>query len=76
MLAENLRWSGQMGFEEYSDYDGLGLAELVKSGDVTPSELTEAAIERIDRHNPTLNAIVYGAREEARTTASGDLPDR
>ena len=63
-----------MGFAEYSDYDGLGLAELVESGDVSPSELVEAAIERIDRHNPSLNAIVYDAREEARTTASGDLP--
>ncbi len=64
-----------MGFAEYSDYDGLGLAELVRKGDVTPSQLAEAAIERIDRHNPSLNAIVYDAREEARTTASGDLHD-
>lgn len=64
-----------MGFAEYSDYDGLGLAELVERGEVSPAELVEEATLRIDRHNPTLNAIVYDARDEARTTASGELPD-
>jgi amidase len=64
-----------MGFDDYAQYDGLGLAELVRKGEVSPSELVEAALERIDRHNPTLNAIVYDAREEARRVASGELPD-
>ena len=44
--------------DAFSDYDGLGLAELVAKGEVTPLELTEAAIERIERHNPALNAVV------------------
>ena len=64
-----------MGFAEYSDYDGLGLAELVRKGEVTASEVLEAALERADRHNPTLNAIVHDARDEARRVAAGDLPD-
>ena len=64
-----------MGFDDYSNYDGLGLADLVRKGEVSAAELAEAAIERIDRHNPTLNAIVYDARDEARRTAAGDLPD-
>ena len=35
--------------EEYAAYDGLGLAELVRKGEVTPEELVEAAIaENID----------------------------
>ncbi len=64
-----------MGFAEYADHDGLGLAGLVRKGEVTPLELTEAAIERIERHNPTLNAVVYKAYDEARETAKGKLPD-
>ena len=64
-----------MGFAEYADYDGLGLAELVRKGEVRPAELVEAAIERIERHNPALNAVVYKAYDEARRTAAGELPD-
>jgi amidase len=64
-----------MGFDDYSNHDGLGLAELVRKGEVSPAELVEAAIERIERHNPTLNAIVHDARDEARRVAAGDLPD-
>jgi amidase len=64
-----------MSFSEYADHDGLGLAELVKSGQVSPAELVEAAIERIERHNGVLNAVVYKAYDEARKTAVADLPD-
>ncbi len=64
-----------MGFANYAEYDGLGLAELVDKGEVTPAELVAAAIERIERHNPTLNAVVHKAYDEARKTAAGDLPD-
>ena len=64
-----------MAFAEYADYDGLGLAELVKKGEVTPLELADAAIERAERHNGTLNAIVYEAYDEAREAAKGKLPD-
>jgi amidase len=60
---------------DYSEYDGLGLAELVRRGETTPGELLEAAIERIERHNSKLNAVTYAAFAEARKTASGPLPD-
>ena len=62
-----------MGFAEYSDYDGLGLAELVKKKKVKPIELVEAAIERIERHNPKLNAVVFKAYDEARVRAKAKL---
>jgi amidase len=62
-----------MGFAEYADYDGLGLAELVKEKKVKPAELVEAAIERIERLNPQLNAIVFKAYDEARTKAKAKL---
>lgn len=64
-----------MSFPDYADYDGLGLAELVRKRETTPTELVEAAIERIERHNGVLNAVVYKAYDEARKTAAGDLPD-
>ena len=61
--------------DDYAEYDGLGLAELVAEKQVTPAELVEAAIERAERLNPTLNAIVYKGYEDARRWARGELPD-
>jgi amidase len=64
-----------MGFAEYAAYDALGLAELIRRRAVSPAEVLEAAIERIERHNPTLNAVVHRAYEAARQTALAPLPD-
>ena len=64
-----------MTLESYAEYDGLGLADLVRRGEVTPLELVEAAIDRIERHNGVLNAVVYKAYDEARQVAKGPLPD-
>ncbi len=58
-----------MPFSEYAAYDGLGLAALVAKGAVTPAELAEEAIRRIEKHNPTLNAVIYKMYEQGRTTA-------
>ena len=38
--------------------DATAQAELVRDEQVTPIELVEAAIERIERLNPKLNAVV------------------
>ena len=64
-----------MAFAEYGEYDGLGLAELVRRGEVSAPELVEEAILRIERHNPVLNAVVYKAYEQARREARGGLPE-
>lgn len=61
--------------DEYADYDGVGLADLVRRGEVTPLELVEAAIDRIERNNPTLNAVVYRAYDQARDAAKSKLTD-
>lgn len=61
--------------DDYSEYDGLGLAHLVATKQVTPAELAEAAIARIERHNPTLNAVVYKAYDDARARAKAPLPE-
>src|SRR6266702_2962714 len=54
-LAEMLlrRKSGDglaMSVAEYASYDAVGLAELVRKREVSPTELVEAAIERIEKH--------------------------
>jgi len=45
------------GFAEYEEYDALGLAGLVRRKEVTPLELLEAAIERVEARNPAINAV-------------------
>lgn len=64
-----------MGFAEYDRYDATGLAHLVRRREVTPLELVDEAVVRIERHNPKLNAVVYKAFDEARKTARRSLPD-
>jgi len=59
---------------EYGSYDVLGLAELVRKKEVKPTELVDAAIERIERLNPTLNAVITPLFDQARKAAAGDLP--
>jgi amidase len=46
------------GFAEYEKYDALGLADLVRRRQVTPRELLEAAIERVEQRNSRVNAVV------------------
>ena len=58
--------------DTYSNFDGVGLAELVAKREVTPAELIEAAIERIERHNPKLNAVVFKGYDDARRHGSAD----
>ena len=55
--------------------DATSQAELVRQGDVTALELVDAAIGRIERRNPALNAVVHPMFEQARTAAAGDLPN-
>ncbi|MGH7016024.1 MAG: amidase, partial [Caulobacteraceae bacterium] len=63
-----------MSFTEYAQHDGLGLAALVEKGEVSPSELVEAVIERIERNNGAINAVVYKGFDEARRAARSELP--
>ncbi|MBI1261080.1 MAG: amidase [Rhizobiales bacterium] len=62
-------------FTDYDKYDGLGLAALVKSGDVTPTELLDTAIERTEAVNPKINAVVLKHYDEARAQIEKGLPD-
>jgi amidase len=55
--------------------DATELAGLVRRKEVTPAELVEAAIDRIERINPTLNAVVTPMFDQAREAARGPLPE-
>jgi amidase len=61
--------------DELAFLDATAQAELVRKKEVTALELVEAAIERIERLNPTLNAVVTPMYEQARAVAIGKLPD-
>lgn len=55
--------------------DCVALAELVRNKQVSPLELVNAAIERIERVNPRLNAIVLRMYDAARAAAQAPLPE-
>jgi amidase len=61
-MDEQLRWM-----------DAIAQAELVSSGKATPSELVDAAIERVERLNPVLNAVIHERFDAARKEAEGPL---
>lgn len=52
--------------DEYIHYDGLGLASLIREGDVSKEEIFDAARRRIESHNPVINAVVRTRFEPAR----------
>ena len=49
--------------------DATAQAELVARGDVSPAELVDAAIARIEALNPALNAVIHERFERARAEA-------
>src|SRR5437764_11504661 len=55
--------------------DATAQAELVRSGEASPAELVDEAIERIERLNPEINAVIHERFEKARAEAAGELPD-
>jgi len=57
---------------DLSTLDAIAQAELVRRGDATPRELVASAIERIERVNPKLNAVITPLFEKA--LAAADSP--
>ena len=62
-------------FAEYDQFDGTGLAKLVKDGKIKAAELCEEAIRRAESINPKLNAIVTKTYDLARESAERVYPD-
>ena len=55
--------------------DATAQAARVRSGEVTPLELVDAAISRVEELNPALNAVVTPLFDSAREAARGPLPE-
>jgi len=63
-----------MRFDEYSRYDAIGLAELVRRGEVSAPELARTALAAIAQVNPKINAVVETFPDRAASaSASGPL---
>jgi len=61
-------------FREYDKYDALGLAELVRKKKITPAELCDEAINRAEKVNPQINAIIHPMYDYARKTSQAKIP--
>ncbi len=61
--------------EETAYLDATAQAELVRKGEVKPVELVEAAIRRVEKVNPQINAVITPMFDQALREAEGDLPE-
>ncbi|MGH7789944.1 MAG: amidase, partial [Candidatus Binatia bacterium] len=61
--------------DHFAALDATAQADLVRRREVTPRELVDAAIARIERLDPQLNAVILPALEQGRARAAApDLP--
>jgi len=63
------------GFADYEQYDALGLADLVRRKEVSPEELLDAAIERVEARNAAVNAVVMPLYDYGHKAIADGLPD-
>ena len=59
---------------EYDQLDGLAMAALIRTGQLTAADLCAAAIARAEAVNPQINAVVYALYEQAQQRAAAGLP--
>ena len=55
--------------DELIGYDAIALGELTRKGEISPVELLDITIERIEEFNPKLNAVITKLYDQARETA-------
>ena len=55
--------------DDFEHLDATAQSELIASGQVTPTELVEAAIARLEARNPALNAVIHPDLEKGSTTS-------
>ncbi len=60
---------------ELARLDAVGLAELIRGGELSPTEAVQATIDRIEALDPQLNAVIIRRFERALDEAAGELPD-
>jgi amidase len=64
-----------MAFKEYGSYDGIGLADLVRTKQVSANELLDEAIVRTARVDPQINAVVVKHYDDAKRQIDKGLAD-
>ena len=64
-----------MNLDEYARCDGLGLAELVRQGEVTSRELGQLALDAVEAVNPTLNCVIQTFPERLADLRDETLPN-
>src|SRR2546427_13046962 len=65
-------WAARPAFSEAPDITGMTLkkaSDLIRSKTVSPVDLTQACLKRIDKYNSALNAFITITRDEAITAA-------
>jgi len=62
-------------FADYEQFDALGLADLVRRGKVAPTDLLEAAIQRVEARDGTVNAVIMRLYDHGRRAIADGLPD-
>lgn len=60
--------------QDLARLDGIAAAALIAKGEITAAEVLEAAIARIERLNPRLNAVVHAHFDLAREQVAAGLP--
>ena len=58
---------------EFADLDATAQAALVRDGEITAAELVDAAIARIEKVNPEINAVIHPLFDRARARARQPL---
>ncbi|MEU0939734.1 amidase [Embleya sp. NPDC005971] len=56
-------------------HDAVGLADLVRTGHLSPHELLDAVAARVATRNPVVNAVVSTRLDQARREIDRGLPD-
>jgi Asp-tRNA(Asn)/Glu-tRNA(Gln) amidotransferase A subunit family amidase len=59
---------------DYDHHDALGLAARVRSGEISATEVLDAAVARLEAVNPRLNAVVTPLVAEARAAVAAGVP--
>lgn len=62
-----------MALPEYDQYDAVGLADLVRNGQLSAREVMEEAIARAEAVNPALNFLAHRGYDVARAAADDPL---
>ena len=53
-----------MNFSEYINYDALGLVNLIRKKEISPSEIIYISLSAIEKINPKINEIIGNLEKE------------